>query len=181
MQGKELSKSNTKLIGKLGVVVIAMFGFGFAMVPLYNVFCDVTGLNGKTGRIAAQEAAAETVDKHRTVTVEFVTNLNQGLSLEFRPARESLRVHPGALYTTSFYARNKTGHDMIGQAIPSVAPGLAALHLKKTECFCFRRQPFKTGQGRAMPVTFVIDSELPKDIKTVTLSYTFFDVTKTAG
>lgn len=175
------NRSNAKLIATLGAVVIGMFGFGFAMVPIYNAFCDITGLNGKTGRIAAQDAAAQPVDKHRTVTIEFVTSLNEGLNLEFRPDRYDMRIHPGKLYTTRFYARNKTGHDMIGQAIPSVAPGLAALHLKKTECFCFRRQPFKAGQGRNMPVTFVVDSNLPEDVKTITLSYTFFDITDMAA
>ncbi len=175
------NKSNARLIVILGLVVVGMFGFGFALVPLYSVFCEVTGLNGKTGRITASNAELQPIDKHRTVTIEFVTSLNQDMNLEFRPNRTRLRIHPGELYTTSFYARNKTGHYMVGQAIPSVAPGLAALHLKKTECFCFRQQPFKAGEGRNMPVTFVVDSQLPEGIKTITLSYTFFDVTQTAS
>lgn len=181
MQERGRNKSNARLVAILGLVAVAMFGFGFAMVPLYSVFCEVTGLNGKTGRIATADAEAQSIDKHRTVTMEFVTSLNQNMNLEFRPDRTTLRIHPGQLYTTRFYARNRTGRYMVGQAIPSVAPGLAALHLKKTECFCFRRQPFKAGEGRDMPVTFVVDSELPRDIKTITLSYTFFDVTKTAA
>ncbi len=181
MHANRGTKSNARLITVLSLVVVGMFGFGFALVPLYSVFCELTGLNGKTGRIAAADAESLPVDKHRTVTIEFVTSLNQNMNLEFRANQTKLHIHPGELYTTSFYARNRTGHYMVGRAIPSVAPGLAALHLEKTECFCFRQQPFKPGEGRNMPVTFVVDSELPEDIKTITLSYTFFDVTQTAA
>ncbi len=177
----ERKRLHARLIAKLGLVVVGMFGFGFAMVPLYDVFCDLTGLNGKTGRMAVQDVEAQEIDENRTVTVQFVANLNQSMHWEFQPADTELRVHPGRLYTTSFYARNKAGHDMIGRAIPSVAPGQAALHFKKTECFCFRRQAFEAGEGRDMPVRFMVDTKLPEGIETITLAYTFFDVTETAA
>ncbi|MGH8503015.1 MAG: cytochrome c oxidase assembly protein [Gammaproteobacteria bacterium] len=178
VDAKARNRANRKLLARLGVVVVAMFGFGFAMVPLYDVFCEITGLNGKSGRLAvAQDVGSMRVVEDRTVTVEFVTNLNQGMGWEFRPARSSLRVHPGKLYTTRFFARNKTAQNMVGRAIPSVAPALAATHLHKTECFCFQRQPFEAGQGRSMPVSFVVDAELPEEVDMITLSYTFFDVT----
>jgi cytochrome c oxidase assembly protein subunit 11 len=176
------SRAHVRLLAKLGLVVVGMFGFGFAMVPLYNVLCDLTGINGKTGRIVdAQALSSAAVDTSRTVTVEFVANLNQSMNWEFRPTEHELQIHPGKLYTTSFYARNKAGQQMIGQAVPSVAPGPAAAHFKKAECFCFERQTFKAGQGRKMPVSFMVDAGLPLEIKTVTLSYTFFDVTDTAA
>ncbi|MBA2410889.1 MAG: cytochrome c oxidase assembly protein [Gammaproteobacteria bacterium] len=179
---KARSRANGRVLARLGVVVVAMFGFGFAMVPMYDVFCDLTGLNGKSSRMTvAQNVDSMRIDKNRTVTVEFVTNLNQSMNWEFQPMRSTMRVHPGKLYTTSFYARNKALQDMVGQAIPSIAPAPAATYLRKTECFCFRRQPFKAGQRRSMPVSFVVDAELPEEINTITLSYTFFDVTAQAS
>jgi len=180
MNGQDLRLKNQKLLRRMLVVTVAMFGFGFAMVPIYNVFCEITGLNGKTGTANAQTLNGK-VDLSRTVTVEFVATLNETMPWEFRPTVTRMQVHPGAINATSFYARNTTKHVMVGQAIPSVTPGAAALHFSKTECFCFTRQRFEAGQGVDMPVRFVIDRELPKDIKTVTLAYTFFDVTKQAG
>lgn len=180
MSGETAARSNRQLVIKLVLVTLAMFGFGFAMVPIYNVLCEVSGLNGKTG-VANAAALDPRVDTSRTVTVEFVTILNEGMPWEFRPAVTRMDVHPGAINTTSFYARNLTNHDMVGQAIPSVTPGLAAKHFNKTECFCFTQQHFKSGQGIDMPVRFVIDRELPVDIKTVTLQYTFFDISGQAA
>lgn len=173
-------RSNRQLVIKLALVTLAMFGFGFAMVPIYNVLCEVSGLNGKTGVVNAA-ALDVRVDTSRTVSVEFVTILNEGMPWEFRPAVTRMDVHPGAINSTSFYARNMTKHDMVGQAIPSLTPGAAAKHFNKTECFCFTQQHFKSGQGIDMPVRFVIDRELPADIKTVTLQYTFFDITGQAA
>jgi|SRR5680860_125910 len=174
-------RANLKVLARLGVVVVAMFGFGFAMVPLYDVLCEVTGLNGRSSRMTvAQNIGSMRVVKDRTVTVEFVTNLNQSMNWDFQPTRSTMRVHPGKLYTTSFYARNKALQDMVGQAIPSIAPAAAATYLRKTECFCFRHQAFKAGQRRTMPVSFVVDAQLPEEINTITLSYTFFDVTAQA-
>jgi cytochrome c oxidase assembly protein subunit 11 len=168
--------SNARLVKRLLLAVTAMFGFGFAMVPLYNVFCDLTGLNGKVGgRVEAVEAE---VDLNRTVMVEFVANLNQTMPWEFRPEVSRMEVHPGKVYRTSFYAQNRTDRVMVGQAIPSVSPGIAAQHFKKTECFCFTEQQFAAGEGRDMPVMFMVDPELPDDVEVVTLSYTFFDKQK---
>ncbi len=182
MDRTELKRANTRLIVKLSVLVAGMFGFGFALVPLYNVFCDLTGFNGKTGSMVEAAAIAEQqVDRNRSVTVEFVATLNESMAWEFRPTKGELQVHPGKLYTTSFYARNKAHQNMVGQAVPSVAPGLAAAHFKKTECFCFQRQLFKAGEERKMPVSFLVDTDLPPDVKTITLSYTFFDVTDSAA
>ena len=168
--------SNTKLVKRLLLVVTGMFGFGFAMVPLYNVFCDLTGLNGKVG--GRVEVAGVEADLNRTVMVEFVANVNQTMPWEFRPEVARMEVHPGKMYRTSFYAHNQTDRLMVGQAIPSVTPGIAAQHFKKTECFCFTEQQFAAGEGRDMPVMFMVDPELPDDVEVVTLSYTFFDKQK---
>lgn len=158
------------------LVVIAMFGFGFALVPFYNVFCEWTGLNGKV----KTEAVAETgykVDESRELTIEFVTTLNQGMPLSFRAETAKLKIHPGQYYTVKFYGENLTDHKMIGRAIPSIAPGWATQYLKKTECFCFSEQEFEPHKMREMPVRFVIDPALPEHVRDITLSYTFFDIT----
>lgn len=154
-------------------IVVAMFGFGFALVPLYDVLCQVTGLNGKTSGVVAQ-AEPMRVDEARTVTVEFVASVNLDAPWEFHPDVTKLQVHPGRFYTTHFYARNRSARAVLGQAIPSVSPGPAATHFHKIECFCFTQQGFAAGEGREMPVTFRIDPQLPADVHTVTLSYTFF-------
>jgi cytochrome c oxidase assembly protein subunit 11 len=171
------TRSNAKLVKRLLLVVTGMFGFGFAMVPLYDVFCDITGLNGKvTGGRAA--VAAMEPDLNRTVMVEFVASVNQSMPWDFRPEIARMEVHPGKMYKTSFYARNRTAQTMVGQAIPSVTPGVAAQHFKKTECFCFTEQQFSAGEGRDMPLLFMVDRELPGDVEVVTLSYTFFNKQK---
>lgn len=177
MSDTALKHNNQRLLIRMLVVVVAMFGFGYLMVPIYNVFCDITGLNGKTGSVDAQSLDGK-VDLSRTVTVEFVTSLNETMPWEFRPAVTRMQVHPGEIGTTSFYARNTTSKVMVGQAIPSVSPSAAAAHFNKTECFCFTQQRFEAGQGMDMPVRFVVDKDLPKEINTLTLSYTFFDITE---
>jgi cytochrome c oxidase assembly protein subunit 11 len=159
------------------IIVALMSGFVFALVPLYGLLCDVTGLNGKTRNEQAKAISIEP-DLSRTVTVEFIASVNESMPWEFKPEVTRMEVHPGQMYKTSFYARNRTDNDMIGQAIPSVAPGLAALHFKKTECFCFTEQQFAAGEGRDMPLLFMVDKELPAEIGTVTLAYTFFDKQK---
>ena len=169
--------SHGRQVKRLLFVVLGMFGFGFAMVPLYDVLCDITGLNGKTsGRVAIAEEFEP--DLNRTVTVEFIANVNQSMPWDFTPLVSRMEVHPGKMYRTSFHARNRTDRIMVGQAIPSVTPGLAAQHFKKTECFCFTEQQFSAGEGRDMPLLFMVDTELPEDIKVLTLSYTFFDKQK---
>jgi cytochrome c oxidase assembly protein subunit 11 len=175
-----LAQANRRLVRRLLLVVVGMFGFGFAMVPLYDVLCQVTGLNGKTRNVAVA-ATAEPVDSQRTVTVEFVASLNVGAPWQFAPAVARLEVHPGQFYRTSFYARNLTDQPLVGQAIPSVAPGPAARHFQKIECFCFNRQEFKPGEGRDMPVVFRLDPALDPEVNTVTLSYTFFKLDDQGG
>ena len=163
--------------GILLIVVIAMFGFGYLLVPLYNVICDITGLNGKTGQISAAEAATRQIDKNRTIKVQFVTNNTAGSPWDFRPNELQMEVHPGGVYQTTFRAVNKTAHSLVGQAIPSLAPQKAALYFNKTECFCFSNQGFKPHEGRDMPVQFIVDPDLPAYIDSLVLSYTFFDIT----
>jgi len=174
------TRSNAKLVKRLLLVVTGMFGFGFAMVPLYDVFCDITGLNGKvTGGRAA--VAAMEPDLNRTVMVEFVASVNQSMPWDFRPEIARMEVHPGKMYKTSFYARNRTAQTMVGQAIPSVTPGVAAQHFKKTECFCFTNQVLEPGETMEMPMRFILDPDLPKNVPTVSLSYALFDITEMAA
>lgn len=175
----ELQQKNAKLVRTLLLVVVAMFGFGFALVPLYDVLCQVTGLNGKVDNKAAQEAGYQP-DTSRELTVEFVTALNENAPMEFRAETAKLKVHPGQFYTVNFYARNKTDKPMLAQAIPSISPGTAAEYFKKTECFCFTEQTFKAGEGKTMPVRFVVDPKISPEHKTITLAYTFFDNTDKA-
>ena len=180
MTAHTVSQANRRLTRRLVLVAFAMLGFGFALVPLYDVFCDITGLNGKTN----SEAIAVTdqvIDTTRTITVEFVTNLNMSAPWEFRPEVVKMQVRPGEFYQTNFYAKNLTTAPIVGQAIPSVAPGRAAKHFQKIECFCFSRQAFRPGEGRDMPLTFRLDPKLAPDISTVTLSYTFFKVEDQEG
>jgi cytochrome c oxidase assembly protein subunit 11 len=170
------TNSNARLIWPIALIVIGMFGFGFALVPLYNVFCEITGLNGKV----KTESAAETeykVDESREVTLELVTALNQNMPLGFRAEANKIKVHPGKYYTVKFFGENLTGEKMVGRAVPSIAPGWATQYLKKTECFCFSEQTFEPHERREMPVRFVIDPALPENAVEMTLSYTFFDIT----
>ena len=156
------------------MLVAVMFGFGFALVPLYDVFCDITGLNGKTANEKAEYAAAPVVDKDRLVTVQFISNLNEQMPWEFKPMTYSVKVHPGVPTKIDYLVRNKTNRAIVGQAVPSVAPGLAAAYFQKTECFCFTEQKLEAGEERTMPVVFIVDSSLPKNLNELTLSYTFF-------
>lgn len=160
---------------KLVFVVVGMFGFGYLMVPLYNILCEVTGLNGKTGVISTVEAGELVVDEDRWVNVEFTGTVNVSGPWEFRPAQASLKVQPGKQYNISYVARNLADHQVIGQAVPSVAPRQASKYFNKTECFCFTKQVFEANEEKDMPVTFVVDPALPKSVDSVVLSYTFFD------
>ena len=153
-----------------------MFGFGFALVPLYDVFCELTGLNGKIKR-EAQAESEFVVNRSRWVTVEFVTTVNGAMPLAFRAGTTKLKVHPGEYHTVQFFGTNQSERPIVGRAIPSIAPGWATQFLKKTECFCFSEQIFEPHQERSMPVRFVIDPALPETVADLTLSYTFFDIT----
>ncbi len=161
---------------RLVSVVIGMFAFGFALVPLYDVFCEITGANGKTaGQYTVTEATR--VDVDRTITVQFLTTNNAGMPWEFRPEKRSIKIHPGQLNSTTFYAHNPTNQSIVAQAVPSISPFHAAEYMHKTECFCFDQQQLNAGESRDMPLRFIIDPDLPADVKTLTLSYTIFDVT----
>lgn len=170
-------QSNNRTVRKLLLVVVAMFGFGFALVPLYDVFCDITGLNGKTNDSAAIYEDGG-IDKSRTVKVQFITRNAKGIPWKFEPVINEINVHPGEMKLVSFYAKNKAEHDIIGQAVPSVSPGLAANYFHKIECFCFTQQPLAAGKDVEMSLQFYVDLELPTDINTLTLSYTLYDITK---
>lgn len=172
---------NRRLITKLVLVLIAMFGFGYALVPLYNVACKLTGFNGRTERIDLKTAEAATIDTSRWVTVQFLANTHRGMPWVFKPLQFEMRVHPGEIATVKYYARNPTGANIVGQAVPSVTPVAAARHFKKIECFCFSRQDLKPGESRVMPVRFVVDTGLSKSVHTITLSYTFFNMNKTSA
>lgn len=170
-------QSNNRTVRKLLLVVVAMFGFGFALVPLYDVFCDITGLNGKTNDSAAIYEDGG-IDKSRTVKVQFITRNAKGIPWKFEPVINEINVHPGEMKLVSFYAKNKAEHDIIGQAVPSVSPGLAANYFHKIECFCFTQQPLAAGKDVEMSLQFYVDLELPTDINTLTLSYTLYDITE---
>ena len=168
------ARANGRTAWRLAIVVLAMFGFGYALVPLYDVLCEITGLGGRTGVVAA-ESLDGAVDTSRTVRVQFLGTVNSRLPWEFRPRVASMEVHPGQVYETTYFAKNLSETATVGQARPSVAPSVASLHFNKTECFCFVRQEFAPGEARDMPVRFVLSRDLPAEIATVTLSYTFFN------
>jgi cytochrome c oxidase assembly protein subunit 11 len=161
-------------VAKLAMVPLLMFGFGFALVPLYDVFCDITGLNGKTGRIQASEIDESRVDLSRTIEVRFLTNTNAGLPWSFEPLVKRMDVHPGEVYEAVFRVRSTSAEKTLGQAVPSVSPGLAAQHFNKTECFCFTQQELAAHETRDMPMRFVVGTGISEDIEEITLSYTFF-------
>ena len=171
--GVETPISNRALTGRLLVLVVAMFGFGFLLVPLYDVFCEITGFGGRTNATAA--VVAEAPDLGRTVRVEFVTTVNEYAPWKFSADLPGMDVHPGRLYSATFTAQNLSGRDLIGLARPSVVPTAASDHFKKIECFCFENQPFAANEQRALPVTFIVDPDLPEYVDTITLQYTFFD------
>ncbi len=171
----------TDTAAKLVVVTVAMFAFVFVvMVPLYNVLCDVLGINGKTNGEAYISVDVE-VDTSREIKIQFLTSNNAGMPWEFGPTVKLMKVHPGAVNDTVFFARNPTPEAMIAQAIPSVSPARAAAYFHKTECFCFNQQPLEGESSAELPLQFIIDQDLPRDIKTITLSYTIFDVTDMAS
>lgn len=172
----EKSKSMNTLVAKLLFLVGGMFGFGFLLVPLYDVFCEVTGINGKY-EAGAYEAVDVIVDTSRTVKVQFVATNNDKMNWRFSPSDTTLGVHPGEISETSFIASNPADFAMTGQAVPSIMPSRAVPYFHKTECFCFTQQVLEAGETINMPLRFIVDQDLPKDIKTITLSYTLFDVT----
>ena len=169
--------SSKALSFRLLALAIAMFGFGFLLVPIYDAFCEVTGFGGKTANSAAVDVV-EIVDQDRELSLEFVTTVNQYAPWEFRSSTDRMTIHPGGIYETTFIVRNLTDKHKIAQAVPSVAPQQAASFFKKLDCFCFTTQEFMPGEQKEMPVRFIVDSELPEYIDTITLSYTFFDTAR---
>ncbi|MBW8191235.1 cytochrome c oxidase assembly protein [Neiella marina] len=168
-------QANKKLVGRLVLIVAAMFGFGFAMVPLYDVFCDITGLNGKTNSEAVSTVAVD-ADLSRQVRVQFVTHNAKGVAWPFQSSLPSIKVHPGVMTQVEFVVENPTNRPVIAQAIPSVSPGLGAQYLRKLECFCFNQQPLAPGERKVMPMQFYIAPDMPNDIGTLTLAYTLYDI-----
>jgi len=168
-------KLNATMLGKLIVIAIVMFGFGYALVPIYKEICEVTGINILTPKdISAKELSNSQIDRNREITIEFDAN-TQG-PWRFRPTVASMKVHPGEMSQIVYEVVNKQSYKMDAQAIPSYAPQQASAFFKKIECFCFKQQTLGPNEARQMPVVFYIDPALPEDVKTITLSYTFFEV-----
>ncbi|MCW8864250.1 MAG: cytochrome c oxidase assembly protein [Colwellia sp.] len=170
---------NGKVTKKLVLIVFAMFGFGFALVPLYDVFCDITGLNGKTNGVGVVYAD-DGIDTSRTVTVQFITRSAKAIPWQFEPVINEIKVHPGEMKFVNFYAKNESQRAIVGQAVPSVSPGIAAGYFQKIECFCFTQQPLQAGEEVEMGLQFYVDLELPEEITTLTLSYTLYDISDKA-
>ena len=172
-----LPQLNLQTLRKLVIVSVAMFGFGFALIPFYQKICEVTGVNNV---LKADVVENTQVDPARLITIEFDSNLSGKLPWTFKPLQTSVRVHPGELTTVMYEIRNTAQRPVTGQAIPSYGPQIAVRYFKKLECFCFTQQTLQPGEARQMPVVFVIERGLPDDINTITLSYSFFEVEGTA-
>ena len=168
------------LVTKLLAVTLCMFAFGYALVPLYDLFCQVTGIGGKTGQVEQSVAEREQVVTDRWITVEFTSVSTSGIPWDFKPKVNKLEVHPGEINEIIYSATNKSSQAVVGQAIPSVTPGLASKYFNKTECFCFTQQTLQGKEQKDMPVRFIIDPDLPEDVHTITLSYSFFNAEKYA-
>ena len=178
MADRDTQQSNiNKTVGRLCLMVLGMVGFVIALVPLYDLFCEITGLNGKTGGPYTFDEAKAAPDTSRLIRVNFLTNTNEGMVWKFWPEKGAVRVNPGAANTVSFFVKNTTDKVMVGQAIPSVVPGSAAEFFHKTECFCFEQQVLQPGEEMEMPMRFIVGHELPKNISSINLSYALFDVT----
>jgi cytochrome c oxidase assembly protein subunit 11 len=180
---KHILADNRRMLGKLLVVTVVMFGFGYALVPMYRAICDALGINVlavaerrvASGSWSGSQPAPNTqVDKSRLITIEFDANARG--PWDFKPAKRSLQVHPGELATVMYEFRNVQGRTMVAQAIPSYAPRQASPHFNKLECFCFNEYKLAPGEAKSWPVVFIVDPKLPKDVTTITLSYTFFEV-----
>ena len=172
--------SDRSLTARLLIFAVAMFAFGFFVLPpLYEVFCDITGYGGRTNSTAL--AAAEEPDLTRTIRVQFITTVNEYAPWTFAADVDSMDVHPGQMYFATFSATNHSPKQLVGQAVPSVAPMTANEHFQKIECFCFTSQEFVANERRALPLQFIVDPDLPDHVDTITLSYTFFNVSPVAA
>ncbi|MCJ0975164.1 cytochrome c oxidase assembly protein [Pseudomonas sp. PS1] len=166
--------SLAQLVRRLLFVVVAMFAFGFALVPIYDVMCQAFGINGKT---AGAYEGSQTADEAREVRVQFLATNASGMVWEFKPMADQLNVNPGSSQEMRFVAYNPTDKPMTAQAVPSVSPAKAAAYFHKTECFCFTQQVLQPGERIEMPVRFIVDRDLPADVRHLTLAYTLFDIT----
>ena len=174
-------KSNRGLVGRLVLMAAGSFAFGFALVPLYDVFCDVTGIGTREQLSRASSPGEPAPDLARTVVVEFTASVPDNGQWRFAPVVASMEVHPGRLYEARYSARNLADRETTGQAVPSVTPLRAAQYFRKTECFCFTPQHFERDEQRDLRVRFIVDRDLPPGIDRLTLSYAFYDVTRVAG
>jgi cytochrome c oxidase assembly protein subunit 11 len=174
----ERKSANRRLTRSLLIMTAASFAFGWALVPLYSVFCKVVGVGNAEAKEGAAQNVREVVDPNRTVTIEFIADPATVGSFEFKPEMPSMKVHPGKLYDTAFFAKNLTGGRSVAQAVPSISPSVAAQYFHKTQCFCFSPQHFAVGEGRDMPVRFIVDPGLPDNVDKITLAYTFYDRTE---
>ncbi|MGA0610379.1 cytochrome c oxidase assembly protein [Caldimonas sp. KR1-144] len=179
MSNPRRAADNRRMVAKLAVVALAMFGFGYALVPIYKHICEALGINvlslsERTVNGASSPTKNTQIDPSRTITVEFDANARG--PWEFHPAKRSVDVHPGELVTVMYEFRNVQNREMSAQAIPSYAPKQATAHFNKLECFCFNEYRLQPGESKQWPVVFYIDPKLPKDVRTITLSYTFFEV-----
>lgn len=175
MASKNIKQTAVRLL----VAAVLMFGFGYALIPIYNIVCDITGINGKSSSLQEVAAAdADEIDKSRLIKVEFVGTPNSELPWEFRPLVKSVEVHPGAVTDVYYHARNLVDYSVTGQAVPSVVPSPAARHFSKVECFCFTKQTLEAGETKAMLVKFRVDPAIDPAIDEVTLSYTFYALDK---
>lgn len=177
-RASDLAAANRRLLRKLLVIAVGMFGFGFALVPFYEKICEVTGIRNVLRPDAMPKNTQ--VDLSRKVTIEFDSNTHQ-LAWVFRPVERTVEIHPGELITVVYEVRNTRDYPVTGQAVPSFGPQLAGQYFKKMECFCFKQQTLAAGEVRQMPVVFIVDPELPQDVNTITLSYTFFEVEGAQG
>ncbi len=171
----EIAALNKRLAWKLSLIALAGLLFGFAISPIYDVMCKNFALNGRADSVATAFDKTIKIDKSRWVTVIFTGNTMPGLGWSFHPKQISLRVHPGEITLTSYFAKNNAVESELGVAVPSVTPELAALYFKKIECFCFKQQTLKSGESREMPVLFYVKPDLPADVNTVTLNYAFYN------
>ena len=185
LQGPRPPPDHGRLVRRLLLFVAASTAFGFALVPLYDTICRVTGLNGKTfgigGLTNTSQAVPSRVDLTRLVSVEFTGTVMPGLPWEMRPLQTRVQIHPGDMQLATFLVRNTANHTVVGRAIPSVTPGQAAQHFEKIECFCFSLQTLGPGEAREMPLMFIVKPELDADVSTITLAYAFFAAPEAAA
>ncbi len=168
------TRRHRALVRRVLLACAASFVFCFALIPLYSIYCEITGINGKTGPQATAAARETAIDRSRSITVQFDGNVRAGLPWSFSPRLSSMTVHPGQVVEAFYDATNNSSERIVGQAVPSVAPNRASMYFNKTECFCFTEQPLDPGETRAMPLRFVIDPELPANVNVLTLSYSFY-------